>query len=214
VVLSLTHLDSTQLEANVADYPNWFAKSAIDNFATYLIQDKGLPNLRYLQLGAFTGDASAWLMDNILTNDTSYLTDVDTWEGSDEDEHKSMDFDDVMNTYLNRLGDYEKYSRCYNYRTTTTKFLLSRLAEQKEHLVEYDFIYIDADHTTVGVLLDAELSWPLLKSGGIMAFDDLTWGADLPPSQSPKVGILLFAERHKDEFDLVVANTQYWIKKK
>jgi hypothetical protein len=214
VVLSLTHLDSTQLEANVADYPNWFAKSAIDNFATYLIQDKGLPNLRYLQLGAFTGDASAWLMDNILTDDTSYLTDVDTWEGSDEDEHKSMDFDDVMNTYLNRLGDYEKYSRCYNYRTTTTNFLLSRLAEQREHLVEYDFIYIDADHTTVGVLLDAELSWPLLKSGGIMAFDDLTWGADLPPSQSPKAGILLFAERHRDEFDLVVANTQYWIKKK
>jgi hypothetical protein len=214
VVLSLTHLDSTQLEANVAEYPNWFAKSAIDNFATYLIQDKGLPNLRYLQLGAFTGDASAWLMDNILTDDTSYLTDVDTWEGSDEDEHKSMDFDDVMNTYLNRLGDYEKYSRCYNYRTTTTNFLLSRLAEQREHLVEYDFIYIDADHTTVGVLLDAELSWPLLKSGGIMAFDDLTWGADLPPSQSPKAGILLFAERHRDEFDLVVANTQYWIKKK
>ena len=198
----------------MADYPNWFAKSAIDNFATYLIQDTGLPNLKYLQLGAFTGDASVWLMDNILTNDTSYLTDVDTWEGSDEDDHKSMDFDDVYNTYLNRLSDYEKYSRCYNYRTTTTNFLLSRLAEQRDHLVEYDFIYIDADHTTVGVLLDAELSWPLLKSGGIMAFDDLTWGEHLPPSQSPKAGILLFAERHKSEFDLVVANTQYWIKKK
>ena len=198
----------------MADYPNWFAKSAIDNFATYLIQDTGLPNLKYLQLGAFTGDASVWLMDNILTNDTSYLTDVDTWEGSDEDDHKSMDFDDVYNTYLNRLSDYEKYSRCYNYRTTTTNFLLSRLAEQRDHLVEYDFIYIDADHTTVGVLLDAELSWPLLKSGGIMAFDDLTWGEHLPPSQSPKAGILLFAERHKGEFDLVVANTQYWIKKK
>ena len=198
----------------MADYPNWFAKSAQDNFATYLIQDTGLPNLKYLQLGAFTGDASVWLMDNILTNDTSYLTDVDTWEGSDEDDHKSMDFDDVYNTYLNRLSDYEKYSRCYNYRTTTTNFLLSRLAEQRDHLIEYDFIYIDADHTTVGVLLDAELSWPLLKSGGIMAFDDLTWGADLPPSQSPKAGILLFAERHKGEFDLVVANTQYWVKKK
>jgi hypothetical protein len=36
----------------------------------------------------------------------------------------------------------------------------------------------------------------------------------LPPSQSPKAGILLFAESLRDEFDLVVANTQYWIKKK
>jgi hypothetical protein len=198
----------------MSDYPNWFAKSAIDNFATYLIQDTGLPNLKYLQLGAFTGDASVWLLKNILTDVTSHLTDVDTWQGSDEDEHKSMDFDDVYNSYLAKTGEYENDGKSYHYRTTTTNFLLSELSEKEYARIKYDFIYIDADHTTVGVLLDAELSWPLLKSGGIMAFDDLTWGADLPPSQSPKAGILLFAERHKDEFDLVVANTQYWIKKK
>lgn len=198
----------------MTEYPNWFAKSAIDNFATYLIQDAGLRGLNYLQLGAYTGDASVWLMDNILTHPTSYLTDVDTWEGSDEEEHKSMDFEDVFHTYLRRLSDAEKYGRCYNYRTTTTNFLLSKLAEQQHLRIEYDFIYVDADHTTVGVLLDAELGWRLLKSGGIMAFDDLTWGEHLPPSQSPKAGILLFAERHRSEFDLVVANTQYWIKKK
>ena len=198
----------------MTDYPNWFAKSAIDNFATYLIQDAGLPNLKYLQLGAFTGDASVWLMENILTDPSSHLFDVDTWQGSDEDEHKSMDFEDVYNSYLYKTSDYENDGKCYHYRTTTTNFLLSELSEKEYARIKYDFIYIDADHTTVGVLLDAELSWPLLKSGGIMAFDDLTWGADLPPSQSPKAGILLFAERHKDEFDLIVANTQYWIKKK
>ena len=44
----------------MAEYPNWFAKSAIDNFATYLIQDTGLPDLNYLQLGVFTGDTSVW----------------------------------------------------------------------------------------------------------------------------------------------------------
>jgi hypothetical protein len=209
VVSSLTHLDSTQLEANVADYPNWFAKSAIDNFATYLIQDAGLPNLNYLQLGAFTGDASVWLMENILTHPSSHLHDVDTWQGSDEDEHKSMDFEDVYKTYISKTYLWQQDGSIYKYRSDTMYFLTSQSRQDK-----FDFIYIDADHTTVGVLLDAELSWPLLKSGGIMAFDDLTWGADLPPSQSPKAGILLFAERHRDEFDLIVANTQYWIKKK
>jgi hypothetical protein len=208
VVSSLTHLVSTQLEADVSDYPNWFTKSAVDNFATYLIQDKGLPNLRYLQLGAFTGDASVWLLKNILTDVTSHLTDVDTWQGSDEDEHKSMDFDDVFNTYVQKIDNYDYHKQVAIRRMTTFDYLIENRSQQ------FDFIYIDADHTTVGVLLDAELSWPLLKSGGIMAFDDLTWGADLPPSQSPKAGILLFAERHKDEFDLVVANTQYWVKKK
>ena len=191
----------------MADYPNWFAKSAIDNFATYLIQDTGLPNLKYLQLGAFTGDASVWLMENILTDPSSHLFDVDTWQGSDEIDHKSMDFDDVYSVYKEKVKELSITSVVMR----TDDYLI----RVREVFTEsFDFIYIDADHTTVGVLLDAELSWPLLKSGGIMAFDDLTWGADLPPSQSPKAGILLFAERHKDEFDLVVANTQYWIKKK
>ena len=191
----------------MSDYPNWFAKSAIDNFATYLIQDAGLPNLNYLQLGAFTGDASVWLMENILTDPSSHLFDVDTWQGSDEIDHKSMDFDDVYSVYKEKVKDLSITSVAMR----TDDYLI----RVREVFTEsFDFIYVDADHTTVGVLLDAELSWPLLKSGGIMAFDDLTWGADLPPSQSPKAGILLFAERHKSEFDLVVANTQYWIKKK
>ena len=193
----------------MADYPNWFAKSAIDNFATYLIQDAGLPDLRYLQLGAYTGDASVWLMENILTHPSSHLYDVDTWEGSDEADHKSMDFEDVHKTYLSKTYLWQHDGSIYKYRSTTLYFLRNQSMRDK-----FDFIYIDADHTTVGVLLDAELSWPLLKSGGIMAFDDLTWGEHLPPSHSPKAGILLFAERHREEFDLVVANTQYWIKKK
>jgi predicted O-methyltransferase YrrM len=207
VVSSLTHLDSTQLEADVSEYPNWFATGAQSNFATYLIQDTGLPNLKYLQLGAFTGDASVWLLENILTGQGSRLTDVDTWKGSDEIAHKSMDFDDVFATYKKKIAHKHNITIVQR---STTNFLVDEWANKSQ----YDFIYIDADHTTVGVLMDAELSWPLLKSGGIMAFDDLTWGADLPPSQSPKAGILLFAERHRDEFDLIVANTQYWIKKK
>ena len=198
----------------MSNYPNWFATGAQPNFATYLIQDAGLPNLRYLQLGAFTGDASVWLVENILTGQGSRLFDVDTWQGSNEVAHHSMDFEDVYNSYLAKTSDYENDGKCYHYRTSTMKFLLSELSEKEYAQIKYDFIYIDADHTTVGVLMDAELSWPLLKSGGIMAFDDLTWGADLPPSQSPKAGILLFAERHSKEFDLIVSNTQYWIKKK
>jgi len=196
----------------MAEYPNWFAKSAVDNFATYLVQDTGLPDLKYLQLGAYTGDASVWLMENILTHPTSELTDVDTWQGSDEEEHKSMDFDDVYNTYLDKISKYRKQIDVRQ--GTTTSFLLAQYGCDRPLGEHFDFIYVDADHTTVGVLLDAELGWRLLKSGGIMAFDDLTWGSHLPPSQSPKAGILLFAERHKSEFDLVVANTQYWIKKK
>ncbi len=83
--------------------------------------------------------------------------------------------DDVFATYKKKIAHKHNITIVQR---STTNFLVDEWANKSQ----YDFIYIDADHTTVGVLLDAELSWPLLKSGGIMAFDDLTWGADLPPS--------------------------------
>jgi hypothetical protein len=62
--------------------------------------------------------------------------------------------------------------------------------------------------------MDAMLSWPLLKSGGVMAFDDYTWGRNLPPTKTPRPGILIFAEHHKDSIETLVINSQYWIRKK
>lgn len=191
----------------MAEYPNWFAATAQANFETYLTEFKDKPNLKFLQLGVFTGDATVWLCNNILTDKSSKLIDVDTWEGSDEESHAEMDFSDVYQVYQEKVKDLPVVSVV----SDTHKYLIRQL---DNFIGAFDFIYIDADHTTVGVLLDAELSWPLLKSGGVMAFDDYTWGRDLPPSKTPRPGILLFVERHKEEIDTLVINSQYWIKKK
>jgi hypothetical protein len=64
------------------------------------------------------------------------------------------------------------------------------------------------------VLLDAELSFPLLKSGGIMAFDDYTWGVELSFGLSPALGIDLFLSRHGKEYKLLAIGAQIWIQKK
>ena len=191
----------------MAEYPNWFAATAQANFETYLAEFKDKPNLKFLQLGVFTGDATVWLCNNILTDKSSKLIDVDTWEGSDEESHAEMDFSDVYQVYQEKVKDLPVVSVV----SDTHKYLIRQL---DNFIGAFDFIYIDADHTTVGVLLDAELSWPLLKSGGVMAFDDYTWGRDLPPSKTPRPGILLFVEKHKQELDTLVINSQYWIKKK
>jgi len=191
----------------MTEYPNWFAQTAQSNFATYLAEYAGKENLRFLQLGVFTGDASVWLKENILTDKSSTLIDVDTWKGSDEQTHAEMDFSDVERVYREKVKDL---------------FVVSVVSDTVEYLIRqrnnfmnaFDFIYIDADHTTVSVLMDAELSWCLLKSGGVMAFDDYTWGRNLPPSKTPRPGILLFTEKHKAELDTLVINDQYWIRKK
>jgi len=180
-------------------YPNWFNQFAKPNFEKFLkLQDGAI----CLQLGVFTGDASVWMLQNL---SNIKLTDVDTWRGSNEEEHKAMDFDDVYKTYMDKIKGYKVNVK----RTTTTNYL----AQQYGSGGLFDFIYIDADHTTVGVLMDAELSWPLLKHGGIMAFDDYTWGGDSAPELTPALGIDLFLARHADEYEKLVINEQVWIRK-
>jgi predicted O-methyltransferase YrrM len=158
--------------------------------------------MHVLQLGVYTGDASLWMLENL---GDIRLTDVDTWKGSDEELHKTMDFEDVYDTYLSKIKDYQVDIR----RSTTTHYLIMQHGAGKV----FDFIYVDADHTTVGVLMDAELSWPLLKAGGIMAFDDYTWGQELTPDLTPTLGIDLFLARHEGEYEVLVINAQVWIKK-
>lgn len=182
-------------------FPDWFSITAKPNFEQFLIPLAGQDNLTFLQLGAYTGDASLWMLNNVLTGDSSVLIDVDTWEGSDEEVHKKMDFSEVEAVY-----DSKVKGRTIKQKMTTFQYLLNAY-------FYFDFIYVDADHTTVGVLLDAELSWPLLKSGGIMAFDDYTWGDHYPMHQRPKPGIDLFLLRHSGEYDVLAVNLQYWIRK-
>ena len=191
----------------MAEYPNWFAQTAQFNFEAFLTPLAGKDKLSLLQLGAFTGDASVWMAENILSGESSILFDVDTWKGSDEPDHETMDFDDVFATYKAKVKPYNKILWK---QTDTVSFLTAY-----NYLKDYDFIYIDADHTTVGVLLDAELSWLILKSGGIMAFDDYTWGHESgDPRLAPQVGIDLFLHRHQLNLEILTKNTQVWIKKR
>jgi predicted O-methyltransferase YrrM len=188
------------------EYPNWFASTpAQENFSNFLSHLKDRPNLNFLQLGVYTGDATVWLMENVITHDSSTLTDVDTWKGSDEEAHHTMDFDRIFEFYRDRTSKYNP--RLGWFRGTTMEFL--RYDEE-----QYDFIYIDADHTAVGVLLDAELSWDLLRPKGILAFDDYQWSDGKGDAYRPMPGINSFLDRHKNELDVVHSGWQLWVIKR
>lgn len=188
------------------EFPNWFTSSpAMENFRRFLHPYKGEKELQFLQLGAYTGDATVWLLDNILTDETSHLTDVDTWKGSDEEEHHKLDFKDVEKAY-----DYKVRGR-----KNLTKFKGTTIEWLKAAPLEYyDFIYIDADHTAMGVLLDAELSWLSLKRGGTLAFDDYEWDEGKGDNLRPMPGINAFLKRHESEFFPIHKGWQVWIGKK
>lgn len=194
-----------------AEFPNWFDAYAKPNFEKYLIPLAGQQNFKCLQLGVYTGDASVWLLENVLTGGIgNHLIDVDTWEGSDEEAHDALDFKEVFDTYRKKVLPFG--STVSDFRKSTFEYLVDQYGYDWADL-HYHFIYIDADHTAAGVLMDAELSWPLLKSGGLLAFDDYQWGAHLPSSKSPKLGIDLFLERHLGEYEILEQGLQVWLRK-
>jgi hypothetical protein len=192
----------------MTDYPNWFEQIAKDNFEKFLLPEAGKLGLTYLQLGVFTGDASVWLLENVLTGTDSTLYDVDTWAGAENEPiQEDMDFNDVFYTYRAKTDHF--HNRLFK-QITTFEFLF-----KYNYLKQYDFIYVDAHHTSASAFLDCELSWPLLKSGGMMAIDDYEWlhpdGLDI---HAPKLGIHMFLDRHPDEYETLVVNQQYWLRKK
>ena len=185
-------------------YPNWFKITAEENFKLQLMPLAGKFSLRFLQIGAFTGNASVWLVDNVLTQKNSVLEDVDTWSGSDEQEHKEMDWLDVERTYDSRIAFRPNVIK---YKMDSKEFL--RSVEEPT----YDFIYIDGDHTAEGVLQDAVLAWRLLKAGGIMAFDDYLWEDPRGVEFQPGWSIDTFVGAVKDESEVLLSNSQVWLRK-
>ena len=191
-------------------YPNWFRQIAQHNFEEFLLPLAGKDWLRFLQLGCFTGDASVWMCQNVLTGKHSWLDDVDTWEGApNEPIQTQMDFEDVFRTYR----DKTKGMPIVRNRRTTTEYLLDNDNEVMRPSY-FDFIYVDAHHTSASAFLDSELSWPLLKPDGILAIDDYEWehpdGVDI---HAPKIGIHMFLDRHEGEYTELIRNQQLWIRK-
>ena len=185
------------------EFPNWFVGQQY-NFEAQLSHLKHQPNLRFLQIGAYTGDASVWLCENILTHPTSSLIDVDTWAGSDESEHNHIDFEQVLTHYEERIGPYRRVVRL---KMSSDQYFAG------DNEGGFDFIYIDGDHTAEQVARDADSAWLLLKSDGILAFDDYGWGKDLPPHTTPKPAIDDFLQAHTGEYTQLVDSYQVWIKK-
>ena len=83
----------------MTEYVNWFQNDGQSNFRTHLLQNFAGKPIRCLQIGAYTGDASVWLYDNVLDHKDSVLIDVDTWEGSDEPSHHQMNWSTVETLY-------------------------------------------------------------------------------------------------------------------
>ncbi len=191
----------------MTEYPNWFLKGGAQlNFAKHLPPLAGKP-LKALQIGAYTGDATVWMFEKTLTHPESLLVDVDTWAGSDEKEHKNMDWQSVETVYDSRTKGYVSRGQLEKVKTTSDNFFSSNTDL-------YNFIYIDGDHTAASVLKDGLNAIKFLAPFGIIAFDDYLWRSGKGPTYDPYPSIDAILTAFSDDFEILEKGLQVWLKRK
>lgn len=186
-------------------HPNWFKDTGAQAlFEKYLSHGYSDQKIDALQIGAFTGDASIWLLDNVLAHPESTLTDVDIWKGD-----PGLDGFNWETAYI----AYKEKMESYSDKLTSRQMMSDQFFKQNKKM--YDIIYIDGDHTARSVLRDAVNAFDCLRDGGILIFDDYVLGYNEFPSVfCSKVAIDAFLDIHWFEVEKIYEGSQMWLRKK
>lgn len=108
--------------------------------------------IRYLEVGSMEGRSLLWMLDN---GYCSEATCIDIWENKEHERH--FDFNVAIAGYGPQVTKM-KHQSCKALRWLPMNF--------------FHIAYIDGCHEPINVLEDAVLVYRLVKSGGIIIFDD------------------------------------------
>ena len=195
---------------------NWFTDDGL-----VILNDLDVTKeLHILEIGSFEGKSTVWFLENILQNKNSTITCVDPWMNYSQDQ-------DSLNSYFKEENEWDLINRktkeifLHNIVESgdsgkvtirqgfSDKVLPCLITEQKM----YDIIFIDGNHTAPYVMMDSVMSWPLLKKGGIMIFDDYNWEFDNPPTLRPKESVDYFMLSFSDYIKEIYCDYRRMIKK-
>lgn len=152
-----------------------------------------------LEIGSFEGLTTNYICDNLLTP-TGKMIAVDPLEDS---------YLESINKEVNTLfvGQYDRFIK--NTKNQPVQLIRKESKEAfayiKNH--QFDFIYVDGDHSKDGVYFDAEESFKLCKKNGYILFDDYKW------SMETQEGIDNFLIEHSNQLTILIKNHQVLIQK-
>ena len=153
------------------------------------IIDKNKPR-KILEIGSFEGRSAVWMIEycTVAAEGDIEITCIDTWDGGIEHqkggqiETSMPDVERRFNANIeiaqSRAGHKAEITRMKMYSNLA---LAKLIAEGKTEY--FDLVYVDGSHQAPDVLIDAVMSFQVLKVGGIMIFDDYLWSMDRPGTQ-------------------------------
>lgn len=170
---------------------DWFTHST-RQFEEHLAHLRGQP-CNIIEIGAHEGRCTTWLLDNILTNELSRIICIDVF---------------TQPNFWQNVAASGGIQKTQMFKGLSGQILRS------QPLGVADFVYIDGSHLAPDVLEDAVLSFPLLKRGGIMAFDDYLWNdPKYLHEDPPKLAVDAFLDMYKFRIELLEKGHQVWIRK-
>lgn len=191
---------------------NWFDKNipVWNKFLNPLKKEK----ITVLEIGAFEGACTTWILEKLLQHPDSSLIAVDSFLGSKE--HKECPFlskklDNLEKVFFHNIEKTEKTNQIsvikgYSYD------VLVKFNYEKSCL--FNLIYIDGSHIAQDVLSDAVLAWPLLLKQGILIFDDYSWDKYPEDYNNPRLAIDAFLACYRPELEIMHAGYQVIMRKK
>jgi len=159
-----------------------------------------------LEIGSFEGLSACYLMWRL---PDARITCIDTFTGSTE--HRGTDVDArMLEATFDANVALVDATRVRKLVGESRRRLLDLIAEQ----ARFDLVYVDGSHLGLDVVVDASLSWQVLKAGGVLVFDDYPWaelGED--PLLRPGPAIDAFLELVEGKYEPLFADYQIAIRK-
>lgn len=157
-----------------------------------------------IEIGAFQGRSSYWMMQALLTHPQARLIVVDPFQNN-PNMFDGADMGDYHAEFMGNLAPYlDKITIIREFSDKAEKYLAALVKPKSVPLG-----YIDGSHEYVDSIHDARMLAPYIKVGGLMVFDDTGPGGNWAgPAQAVKD---FLAKNHS--FELVYAETQSMVRR-
>jgi predicted O-methyltransferase YrrM len=162
----------------------------------HLAELRAKENLNMLEVGSFEGRSAIWFLDNVVTHPSSTITCIDDFA------HRIIEIRFNHNIEVSTFS-----SRVKKIKGSSQNVL--RLFRDEQ----FDLIYVDANHRAEDVRRDAALSWPLVKRGGVVIFDDYLWELKRPAEDRPQMAIDQFLIDFGSELEILHRGFQVIVRK-
>lgn len=177
------------------------------------IWDQLIPQInpsRVLEIGSFEGRSTCYLIEELSKVQPIEIHCIDSFEGGVEHQagEAKVEMPQVEPRFRHNTGiALEKAANHVTlevHRGYSDVELAKLLANGMQNY--FDFIYVDGSHQAPDVLLDALLSFKLLRIGGLIGFDDYQWFDPLAPGdilRSPKLAVDVFTNVYRKKVQMV-----------